>query len=206
MAKKAFKPWPAKFNAAVLMGLLVPCGSRDWRGKGMVRSPSDRHSRAGASRRSMMGLACPKMGLAGQGSGFAGRPSWPAGRSTSGIPFENHANFDRAALGEIVAVVICLIAIRTQQYRCRGGRDASSASDPDVGWLIRNALTFSVDAWVVVGLAANGVMRVQISLTSGIVSGLRPAGTSRRLRLSLPAAANPVVVDSRPKTRGDSNS
>jgi hypothetical protein len=24
MAKKAFKPWPAKFNAAVLMGLLLP--------------------------------------------------------------------------------------------------------------------------------------------------------------------------------------
>ena len=131
----------------------------------------------------MMGLACPKMGLAGQRPGFTGEPSWPPGRSTSGIPFENHANFDRAALGEIVAVVICLIASRTQQYRCRGGRDATSASDPDVGWLIRNALTFSVDAWLLSAWprsAANGVMRVQISLTSGIVSGLRSAGTSRR--------------------------
>jgi hypothetical protein len=124
----------------------------------MVR-PSDWHSRAAASRRSMMGLACPKMGLAGQGPGFTGKPSWPPGRSTSGIPFENHANFDRAALGEIVAVVICLIASRTQQYRCRGGRDATSASDPDVGWLIRNALTFSVDARFVVGLAAVGSER-----------------------------------------------
>jgi hypothetical protein len=171
----------------------------------MMRSPSEWHSRAAACRRSMMGLACPKMGLAGQGPGFTGKPWWPPGRSTSGIPFENDANFDRAALGEIVAVVICLIASRTQQYRCRSGPDATSASDPDVGWLIRNALTFSVDAWSVAGLAANGVMRVQISLTSRIVSGLRSAGTSRRLRLLSPAAANPVVVDSRPKTRGDSN-
>jgi hypothetical protein len=89
-----------------------------------------------------MGLVRPKMGLSGQRAGVAGRSSRPPGQATCGIALENHANCGRAVLGEIVPVLVCLIARLTQQYRCRGGADATFASSPDVGWLIWNALTF----------------------------------------------------------------
>jgi hypothetical protein len=52
------------------------------------------------------------------------------------------AKFGGAVAGEIVSVLVCLMACLTQQYRCRGKRGARSAPDLLRGWLIRNALTF----------------------------------------------------------------
>jgi len=75
------------------------------------------------------------MGLAEQRGGRAGKPSSSGDRRTSGIPFEIHANFVRAATGKDVAVLLCVMARLTQQYRCRGEGNGASASNPELGWL-----------------------------------------------------------------------
>jgi hypothetical protein len=70
----------------------------------------------------MMGRARPKMGLAGQRDVSTGKSSRPAGQMTSGITLENQPNLDLGVLGEVVSMLICLMARLMQQYRCRGGR------------------------------------------------------------------------------------
>jgi hypothetical protein len=63
----------------------------------------------------MMARARPKMGLAGQRDVSTGKSSRPAGQMTSGITLENRPNLDLGVLGEVVSMLICLMARLMQQ-------------------------------------------------------------------------------------------
>ena len=84
----------------------------------------------------MMARARPRMGLAGQRDGSTGNSSRLAAKVTSGIMFEKRPNPDLGILGEVVSILICLMACLMQQYRCRRGRHRTLAYGACVGWLI----------------------------------------------------------------------
>jgi hypothetical protein len=101
-------------------------GARVVRREGLILPVKEGFTEATAAafdRWPMMGRARPKMGLAGQRGASAGEPSRPAGQMTCGITPENQPNLDPGVLGEVVSMLICLMALLMQQYRCRRGRD-----------------------------------------------------------------------------------
>jgi len=83
-------------------------------------------------------------GMSRNGIGWVKALAPQAGRPAQKLPESclKSAKFGGAVAGEIVSVLVCLMACLTEQFRCRGEPVRARRRISCVGWLIPNALTF----------------------------------------------------------------
>jgi hypothetical protein len=84
----------------------------------------------------MLGRHVQKWDWQGTGTGAASRLSWLPGQKLPQSCLKS-AKFGGAVAGEIVSVLVCLMAYLTQQYRCRGELDTSAVPDL-IRWMVNS--------------------------------------------------------------------